>query len=322
MTVIHCDYIRFTIHRELSDAALTDTCIKLFNVPFEYFTKRNSGEAAAFRCAEGYTLKNYVNIYRGGFAKNRGTVCFDIPGSGIRDALILDIPQLCQYVRENSGTFTRFDIAADDTGHLLPFDEIVELCTGANFKQRVKTKLCRNSRDSVTGEPLERLPTISTQPRRIQFGSEKSANYAVLYDREYVAGCSYPYLRFELRISNRQDLDDLSRQIAYNQNDPGQYMAGILKSKLDFKSDDNAQKVRCSSLPWWDQFLLNAQATRLKRAPSPTKPVFGNSVVRAVYNQIDKLISLGHFSDIQEVIAYSSKKLESLGIPSSYAIEF
>jgi DNA relaxase NicK len=252
-------------------------------------------------------MNEYVSVYRRGTANNRNTTCFDIPGSGLRDLPKIDIIKLCRFVIDNGGNITRFDATADDLGNILPFDDMVKLCLGENFKERVRTKLCRNRKDKATGEMLQTLPTVSIQPRRIQFGSEKSDNYAVVYDKEYVSGISFPFMRVELRLTERKDTVALAKELASGI-DPGPYLAGVIRGKLDFLRLDNDSKQRRSSTEWWLKFLNNAQAQKLKREPTkPGKPNTNSKSADIAIRHIEKLMRQENGEGLRRVIGIVDK---------------
>ena len=305
-TQIHCDYFRFTLPRVLLDPEIDLICTELFGHKFEQFDR-----LAFSRCryAECYTLNDLVSVYRRGTANNKHTTCFDIPGSGLRELETIDVIKLCKFVVEQGGNITRFDIAADDHGNCLPFDEMVKLCMGDTFKERVRTKLCRNRKESASGEMLQTLPAISIQPRRIQFGSEKSDNYAVVYDREYVAGISFQFIRIELRLTARKDTAALAKVLISERN-PSAYLAGVIRGKLDFLRLDNARKERRSSVEWWLKFLNNAEAKRLKREPSiPGGPDTARNVLRVFTRSLDRICERGDAEEMQYVMTRLQDKL-------------
>lgn len=305
-TLIHCDYFRFTLPRVLLDHEIDTICSELFGYKFSQFDRLPFSRC---RYAECYSLNNLVSVYRRGTANNKHTTCFDIPGSGLRELEAIDVIKLCKFVLEQGGNITRFDIAADDLGNVLPFDEVVKLCMGESFKERVRTKLCRNRKDLATGELLQTLPAISIQPRRIQFGSEKSDNYAVVYDREYVAGASYPFIRVELRLTARKDTAALAKALVSESN-PSAYLAGVIRGKLDFLRLDNARKDRRSSTEWWLKFLNSAEAKKLKRELS----ISGGLDVRRrdlrVFScSLERIIEKGDSEEMQLVISMLQNKL-------------
>ncbi|MBC7961409.1 MAG: replication initiation factor domain-containing protein [Steroidobacteraceae bacterium] len=316
MSRITCDYLKFTVPTDLDDAALDELCREFFGHPFRNFDKLGNSRD---RYADCFSLGGLVNVYRKGFAANAGTTCFDLPGDALRK-LQVDTLKLCQYIRNQGGNVCRFDICADDTDNLLPFDEVVRLSTGSTFKELVRTKLCRNRKDS-TGEIVQVLPEISVQPRRVMYGSPKSDNYAVIYDREYCAGAEYPFLRVELRLTNRKDTSALLMALTTPGADPAAYMAGVLKGKLDFLEMDNPRKDRRSTLPWWNEFLNGAEVHKLKREPKTSIKIESLDVARA-RRAFERLKDRGDSEGLQQLFALIDNDQEARRIAFPQVVAF
>ena len=295
MSRIHCDYLKFTLPTDLDDDALDELCREYFGYPFRNFDKLPNSRD---RYADCFTLGGTVNVYRKGYAANAGTTCIDLPGDALH-RLQVDTLKLCRYIRDKGGNVCRFDICADDTSHVLPFDEIVRLSTGTTFKELVRTKLCRNRKDT-SGEVVQVLPEISVQPKRVMYGSPKSDNYAVIYDKEYCTGTYYPYLRVELRLTNRKDTSALLMALTSPGPAPAAYMAGVIKGKLDFLIMDNPRKDRRSTLPWWNEFLNGASIQKLKREPSTSIKIESLDVARA-RRAFERLKSRGDSEGLQQL---------------------
>lgn len=297
MSQIHCDYLKFSLPTVLSDTELDQLCLELFGYSFRNFDRLGK---CRDRYKDCFNLGGLVNIYRNGYANNARTTCFDIPGSGIR-GLELDLPKLYRLIRDRGGNVCRYDIAADDTDNVLPFDEMARLSMGEVFKEQVKTKLCRNRKDDQ-GEGVQVLPEISIQPRRIQYGSTQSDNYIVVYDREHVAGVNFPFMRVELRITNQKDTKALLVALTTEGVDRAQYCAGVLRGKLEFLNLDNAKKERRSAAPWWDGFLNSAQVCKLKREEG-LKPKVESRHGRTITRAIEKIMEQGNSEAMQLAIA-------------------
>jgi hypothetical protein len=259
MSLIHCHFLRFSIKRELSEEEIDSICQQFFG-----FGYRNLSPLAKSRYGygTGLTYGNVANVYADGHGFNKGTTCFDLPGDALK-TLNVDLLELLLFIRQQGGNVCRFDIAADDVDHVLPFDEIVRLSQGETFKRRVVTKLCR---DRVKGKGTT-LPEISVQPRRVQYGSEKSDNYLIFYDKMYCSGVEYPYMRVELRLTQRQDTKALLDALTTPGVDFAQHLAGVIRGKLDFKETNDLNKQRAATMPWWLEFLSGATAQKLRRAP-------------------------------------------------------
>lgn len=261
MAKIHCDYLSFTAPAEFTEDELDSLCQTIFGLQFAAFTILGKSRS---RYADCYVLdENLAGVYTNGYGNNRGTTHFDLPGSGIRK-LGIDVFELCKILSKYEFSLCRFDIAVDDTEGKLPFEEMAKFSTGEAFEERVKTRFSKRATVRKDGRRLAVLPTISTQPRRIQYGSEKSDNYIVVYDKEYCAGVAYPWMRVELRMCNRRDLEAFLKALLKSENKPA-YMAGVLRGKLDYLNLDNAKKERRSTVQWWLDFLSNPTTEKLDR---------------------------------------------------------
>lgn len=316
MTDIFCDYFKFTLPGDLSDAEISNISTKYFGIPFNQFDKLYKSRD---RYAECFTTNDLVSVYRGGFAYNKGTTCFDISAAGLRSLQQIDIGDLCKLILSEYGNLCRFDATADDTRNVLPYDEMVHLCLEDTFKKRVKTKLCRNRTDAETGEQIPTYPKVSIQPRMIQFGSELSKNYIVLYDKEYVSGIAYPYLRVELRLTERKDTAALAKVIASGADIPS-YLAGVIRGKLDFLQDNAVKKSNKVSMPWWDDFLQGATSRKLKRdPPEKTKNLTMSREIATINRALDRLVSrkngdaLNHVFSMMERLRYSPEVCDLIG---------
>jgi len=287
LTHIFCDYFKFTLPGELTDADISDLSSRYFGVPFNRYDKLYKSRD---RYADCYSMNDLVSVYRTGFAYNKGTTCFDISAAGLKHLPDINIVDLCRLVLREKGNLCRYDLTADDTRNVLPYDEMAALCV-YKFKERVKTKLCRNRTDPETGEVIPRSPDVGMSHRRIKFGSEQSKNYLVIYDKEYVNGVSYPFLRVELRLTERQDTAALARQIASGVDVPS-YLAGVIRGKLDFLQDNVKKKSGKISMPWWDDFLIGATAQKLKRDPPKTaKDLTQSRDIAIIGRAFNRLIS-------------------------------
>jgi DNA relaxase NicK len=194
--------------------------------------------------------------------KNKGSTCFDVSGTGL-DTLGLDIAKLGKFVLANGGNICRIDIACQDTGNHVPYDEIVRLCSRENFKDRVRTRFNRGKGN---------VPDIKIQPlRRIQFGSENSDNYLVIYDRQHTEDVDFPWLCFEQRITNRQDCEEIIRTLLDGK-DAGAYYAGLLRGKLEFLQAGTGKKETRPVEPWWSEFLGDVARCKIKRLPKSMNP--------------------------------------------------
>jgi len=208
-----------------------------------------------------WTINETHNIYHGGKGNNAGTVCVELKGSAM-ETLHCELLDLLHFIKAQNGKLCRFDLAIDDTRNVLPFPEIVKLSTGETFRRRVRTKLCRpRKRDNS----LTVLPEISTQPRRVAYGSERSDNYLVIYDKEYCSGIEYPFLRCELRLTNRDDLADLLENLTAPGCDVARYLCGIVRGKLEFLESGDSNKGRSKVCKWWIDFLAGASVRKLAR---------------------------------------------------------
>lgn len=288
MTAIFCDYYKFSLPGDLSDDEISKISDRYFGIQFSQFDKLYQSRD---RYSECYTVNDLVSVYRGGFAYNKGTTCFDISAAGLKNIPQIDIADLCRLIMSEYGNLCRFDATADDTRNVLPYDEMVSLCLEDNFKKRVKTKLCRNRTDAETGEEIPTFPEVCIQPRKIQFGSPKSKNYIVVYDKEYVSGVSYPYLRVELRLTERKDTAALAKVIASGADIPS-YLAGLIRGKLNFLQDNAVKKSNKISMPWWDDFLQGATVQKLKRdTPDQSKDLTMSREIAIIQRALGRLVS-------------------------------
>lgn len=298
MTAIFCDYFKFTLPGDLSDNEITSITEQYFDIPFSMF---DSLYQSRDRYSECYTVNDLVSVYRGGFAYNKGTTCFDISAAGLKNIPQIDIADLCRLIISEYGNLCRFDATADDIRNVLPYDEMVSLCLEDNFKKRVKTKLCRNRTDAETGEGIPTYPEVCIQPRKILFGSPKSKNYLVIYDKEYVSGVSYPYLRVELRLTERKDTAALARVIASGADIPS-YLAGIIRGKLDFLQDNAVKKANKKTMPWWNDFLQGASSAKLKRdPPTASKDLTASRDIAIISRALNRLVARKNSAALDQV---------------------
>lgn len=257
-------WFKFTIPREPTDTELDDICQELFGYRFSQFDRLH-------KCRDKYrdchTLVELVSVYRQGWMDNSGTTCFDISGTGL-DTLGLDISKLGQFALDQGGNICRIDLAALDTGNYLPFERMQELCMEPNFKFRIRTRFNRGAGNA---------PKIEVQPvRRIVFGSERSDNYLVIYDRQQTEKLDFPCVCIEQRITNRADCAAIIRALNEGE-DPGPYFAGLLRGKIDFLAESNRGKRNKEPEAWWTDFLGDCERRKIKRTPRKLNP-FGHRV--------------------------------------------
>jgi DNA relaxase NicK len=104
------------------------------------------------------------------------------------------------------------------------------------------------------------------------FGSQNSDNYVVIYDKQHTEGVEFPWLRVEMRITNRRDCAAIVQALIDGSNE-GELFAGLLKNKLDFKEDGEKPKYQRQTMQWWDSFLNGVSSRRLKRPPRRRNPL-------------------------------------------------
>lgn len=287
-------WFTFSIPKDLTDAELETLCTKLFGHGFGRFEKSFKGRNGY---KQHYSLAGLVNIYRDGWMNNRGTTCFDITGTGL-DTLGLDIMSLGKFALNHGGNICRIDIACLDTGNHLPYDEIVNCCMADNFKDRVRTRFNRGKGN---------LPEIRIQPvKRILFGSEKSDNYLVIYDRQRVDDLDFPCINIEQRITNRADCAAII-QTLLDGTDAGEYYAALLRGKLEFLQEGTGRKDTKEVETWWSDFLGDVAARKIKRVKKPRpwqwKPSHYHKAVKninklAVNNEFEHLVALKQELDV------------------------
>jgi DNA relaxase NicK len=252
-------WLKFTLPKEFTNEELNGICTELFGHSFSKFER-------IFKPRDYYrdcnTFHELVSVYRSGWMKNKGSTCFDISGTGL-DTLGLDISKLGKYALDKGGNICRIDLAAQDTNNHVPYEAMVNSCLTANFKDRVKTRFNRG---------IGKAPKIEIQPiRRIVFGSEKSDNYLVVYDRQQTEDLDFPWLCFEQRIQNREDCAEIIRTLIDGK-DAGEYYAGLLRGKLDFLQAAPGKKEGKAVELWWSSFLGDVARCKIKRLPKSKNP--------------------------------------------------
>ncbi|RII25855.1 MAG: hypothetical protein CXR31_12690 [Geobacter sp.] len=257
--VISCHKFKFTVPGDLTHAELEKVCIDLFGYSFCRFERLYQGRD----CYQTIhvlsdTGGELVTVYRDGWMRNRGTTCIAVTGRGM-ELINPDLHTMCQYIVASKGNLCAVDMAFDDFDNCLDWDTLVLLSLADNFKTRVRTKFNRSGSSKTNP-----FPTVTVQPRRILYGSEKSANCFVIYDRQFVEGVEYPWLRGELRITHREDCRAICHALAAG-DDVGPLFAGLLRSRLEFLAAGPCRKDHRLVEPWWNEFLQGVAATGLKR---------------------------------------------------------
>lgn len=239
-----------------NEAIIDQYCLELFGHSYRDFERLSKSRNAYRDCR---TFHGLVNIYKDSFSNCNGTACFEFTGDGI-ETLGLSIAEIGAYALEHGGNVARIDVQCLDTGNYLPYAEILECCSGKHFKDRVRTRFNR-------GRKATDLPRIETQPyRRIVFGSPKSDNYLVVYDRQQVEDLDFPCLNLEMRISNRADCRAIIEALNTPGTNEGEYFAGMLRGKIEFLEDQPGKsKEYRSTCAWWSDFLGSVSTQKIKR---------------------------------------------------------
>lgn len=296
---IAAHWLTFTIPRELSDEELDKTCKELFGHSFKMFDKLFKPRCSYRDC---YTLSELVSVYRKGWMNNEGTTCFEVSGDGL-DTLALDVAVLGKYALEAGGNVCRLDIACLDTGNYLPYEQIVNSCLAANFKDRVRTKFNRGKGNA---------PRIEIQPvRKITFGSPKSDNYCVLYDRQKVEDLDFPCVNIEQRITNRADCAAIVRALLAGE-DTGQYFAGLLRGKLEFLQHGVGNKEKRPTEIWWSDFLGDVASRKIKRVKRRSRYV--STPVQRALKQINKVANHEDIDGLRIIAKVISERQQELSL--------
>jgi hypothetical protein len=203
-----------------------------------------------------------VSILTGGvgeFLKDLTTVI--IHGAALETG-DLDPVAITQYVLSKNGWGTSAHLAADSYDLLTNWEEIKHCCKYENYRTRIKTRLCKPSKDKKTGEMRANPPVLLTSnSETIYLGKQKSSTCVCLYNER-------GFVRVEIRIRDRGQVTDLFQKLAAGEN-IGPIASGIIRHNLTFIEAAGGRKDQREDCQWWLDFLDNADSLTLsKERPS------------------------------------------------------
>ncbi|GFO57588.1 hypothetical protein GMSM_45950 [Geomonas sp. Red276] len=212
---------------------------------------------------ESYTLTGehgaeLISIQLSGVAGNlAGTSHLDVHGDAL-EAGGFDVLHLCREIVARRGWVTRVDLAADDTGGVLPWAEIVECSRSDQYENRITTTTCRPRKNRKTGTMEPNPPTYMRETGESLYFGELDSDLSI---------CAYTRrgpVRVEARIRNRAAATDVVRRIAEGEA-IHDLTLGVLRRNLTFHVAGWKRKDRRPAAPWWSSFLDSAPAVKLLR---------------------------------------------------------
>lgn len=302
-------------HKDAAISAVNSTAITKYlydlTIPVLYsdLAKTKKPRNAYKTCSTWHDL---INVYVDGYGFNNGTVCIEFTGDAI-DTLGMDISTIGKYALSNGGNVCRIDIQCLDTNNYLPYAQILKCCSAQHFKSRVRTRFNRGNR-------ITDLPKIETQPyRKITFGSPKSDNYLVIYDRQQVEELDFPCVNLEMRISNRDDCAALINALAATDCE-ADYLAGLLRGKIEFLRDQpEVRKDRRDPIAWWSDFLGSVETQKLQRQPKQPSATrasrYTNIAAAKLLKQVDRLDAAQDIETLKRMQAEITDRIRILELP-------
>lgn len=251
--------INFTLKRDFSDDELNEICLYLLGIPYSEFTYPL--KMIAFYLYGSSAKNGKFCIYRHGQANATGTTLFQIHGSAFDTLEDLDFKKICKYILQENGNVTLLDIAKDDTDGLLPLDVIKELSDKENYKDRIVSSLCSDTRKQ--GKLIIHPPTYyKSIAESVVYG--KSNNRITIYDKQSLEGTEHKWTRVELRLRRRDDTISVIKDIVA---DIGldKIMNGLLVKYLRFKEPGTIRKHDRHDMDWWSKFTNSETRRKFQR---------------------------------------------------------
>lgn len=204
-----------------------------------------------------------------GAAKNRGTTFFLVEGLALDpdsslNPLDLDLLHVAQRILAHGAQVTQLHLAVDDRAGLLPWRKIVGAALSEDWRDRITTPLCKPNRKR------DNRPTyLQSGGQTLYFGKKTGETSICLYRKDLEQQVKTPWLRVELRLTNRVECTEIIRRLA--DGDPiGPLAAGLLAKNLKFLAPgQDKNKSRRPLAPWWSEFIGHAEAIRLPRTRPP-----------------------------------------------------
>jgi phage replication initiation protein len=243
------DWFEFTIHSLNKEEVI----VQVLNLNLADFIELPKGR---YGYKKQLALGHISVLYNG--AEDMG-IHVILSGKGCReyesDSTLLE---LLDRIMLYDGKCTRIDMAMDDkTGDIIPFDKIIEAIQEGTISSRWKTSTEFIKRKLHDGEIVGRT---------INIGSRKSKMYMRIYDKALEQGQDTPWYRIEMEIKDER-AENLQSILLF-ESQIGQVFAKIINNYIRFlEPNDDINRSRWPTAPWWDNLIQEIGKTSLTRKP-------------------------------------------------------
>ena len=245
---VSIDYMCFTLPVSINNN-IPDLCKQILGIDLKHFRLVNKYR---YHYKQFYTIDGIGNIYTDGIGDNKGTIHFEITGTGCGTVNCL---QMIDFVIKNYGHFTRVDLAIDDDNNILKFSKLKE---------------CRYYSSDRIVSKFKSIPLYMVkESESIIFGEKSSKVRITIYNKGKLEKLDFQWVRVELRIRDRDWLQRAMIELLEN-NNLGEIAKGLLKNYLCFKTKGVGSKYKRETEHFWNRFLGDVEKRKLRAGVSKT----------------------------------------------------